>query len=229
MKKYFAIFSTILCLAVSSEGFSYQQAPVYSDQCVGQCVEPCVVVCEPSCGNFYVGAFGGANWLNMHKLHGVRMKSKVGFTGALAVGYAFGNGIRVEGEVAYRRNHVEFKAKDFVFGSENAPKAHGHIQSWSYMANFLFDFDQANFYIPHVVPYVGFGLGYARNHGHAKAHYNSYEESEKSKGHGFAYQGIAGIGYRLTDTSTVGVEYRYFACKDHLRDHSVGVSFRQAF
>lgn len=223
MKKLFAIVATILCLSVTSEGFSNQQDRCYNDQCVGQCVDPCVGQCEPSCGRFYVGLFGGANWLNMSKLHGFRLKSKTGFTGAASLGYAFDNGFRVEGEVSYRRNHL-----DFTHGYTSG-KGHGSIHSWSYMANVLYDFHQFSCYCPNVVPYIGFGLGYTQNHIDVKAHDAYSKAKAKGKSNGLAGQGIAGVGYRLTDSTTLAVEYRYFVGKKHVHDHSVGLALRQSF
>ena len=233
MKKFFAILSAMICMATVSEASSSYPIPGrYDDQCVGQCEDPCVGQCEPSCG-FYVGAFGGANWLNIRKMDGFRLKSKTGYTGALSLGYKLDNGFRFEGEVGYRRNRLHAKDRDDVFYSGYDKRNHGSRYTWSYMANFLYDFEEVSCYIPNVVPYVGFGLGYAHSHtdikGHGEYSKEYSKERNKKSGNGFAYQGIAGVGYRLTDTTTLGVEYRYFAGKNHTHDNAVGLALRQSF
>lgn len=225
MKKIFGLLSLIFCLTFTSEAYTYQ-----NNQCVGQCVDPCVDQCDSTCGQFYVGAFGGANWLSIGKIEGIRLKTKTGFTGAVSLGYKFDNGFRVEGEASYRRNHLDSKhlAKEFNLDYENV-KINGSFYSWSYMANFLYDFDQVSCYIPNVVPYLGFGIGYTQNHAHLKAHDQYSRDCAKASGKGIAYQGIAGVGYRLTDNTTLAAEYRYFNGKNNAHDHSVGLAIRQSF
>ena len=231
MKKLFAVLSSIVCLTLASEASAYQPVgQYYDDQCVGQCVDPCVGQCEPTCGRFYIGAFGGANWLHIGKIDGIRLKSKTGFTGALSLGYKFDNSFRIEGEVSYRRNRLDRKhlAREF-YQEDSHVKTHCKLDSWSYMANFLYDFDQVSCCLPNVVPYVGVGLGYTRNHADLKARYGDHKADVKISGHGICYQGIAGVGYQLTDSTTLAVEYRYFAGKNHARDHGVGLAVRQSF
>lgn len=231
MKKFCAILSAVIGLTIASA--TYANYPVYDCQCVGRCEDPCVGKCESTCGRFYVGAFGGANWLQNSSMHGFKLKSKTGFTGAASLGYKFDNGFRVEGEVGYRRNRLDAKDRyseiySSEFGSDHK-RPHGSHYTWSYMANFLYDFDEVSCYIPNVVPYVGFGLGYAQSHTHLKGHDGYAERKGKETERGFAYQGIAGVGYRLTDSTTLAVEYRYFDGKNHSRDHGVGLALRQSF
>lgn len=236
MKKLLALFSYVICLFFISttyanpyfQPYSNSQYPYTDHQCVGRCEDPCVGQCAQSHrgSHFYAGAFGGANWLNFHRFHDTKPKSKVGVAGALSLGYKFNNGFRVEGEVAYRKNHL--KASDWFSGSYEGTKLSGSTSSWSYMANFLYDFDCVSHHLHNVVPYVGVGLGYNQVHAHIKSH-GDERISAKGKGHGIAGQTIAGVGYRLTNSTTLGVEYRYFVGREHVRDHSVGLAIRQAF
>lgn len=220
MKKMFAILSLAICLSIASE--------IYANQYDGQCVDPCIGQCEPTSGRIYAGAFGGANWMNRARIDGVRLKSKVGFTGGLSLGYAFDNGFRVEGEISYRKNSLHAKHSTYnLSSSSEKDKDHGSLHSWSYMANFLYDFNDVTYYMPNVVPYLGVGFGYTRNHSHVKGH--SYHKNSHESSNGFAYQGIAGVGYRLTDSTTLAVEYRYFAGKNHAHDHGVNIALRQSF
>ena len=236
MKKLLTILSSLICSLVVSQvvaqpyGPSSQtRYPCYADRCVGRCQDSCVGQCvnrnENGGDRFYVGAFGGANWLHVKHSHDVRLKNNPGYTGAVSAGYKFNNGFRVEGEAAYRRNHVHAKNKHDNYDNT---KAKGHVSTFTYMGNVLYDFDAVSNYVPNVVPYVGVGVGYGHQHVHVKAK-NEYEHvSAKGKDSGFVAQGIAGVGYRLTDSTTLGVEYRYLMGKEPLA-HSVGVSLRQSF
>lgn len=254
MKKLLALFSLTICLfAVSNlnanpyyppNSYPNQpgQYPQYS--CVGRCDNVCMVdhPCQ-NCRNegLYVSAFGGGNWINMdHKLrsHSVngfnsKIKTDPGYAGSVAVGYKFNCGVRFEGEVGYRRNH--FKAHSH-FKDDNESKhpwdyqTSGHSNIWSGMANVLYDFDCVSYYVPNVVPYIGVGLGYAHSHGEAKSYHKDHEISKiKHTSHGIAGQAIGGIGYRLTDSTTIGLEYRYFVTRENAKDQSVGISLKQSF
>lgn len=235
MKKLFTILSSILCLMTISN----VNAQSYYEGCVGQCVDPCVGQCCETSGNFYIGGFGGANWMNRDRFHGEKLKTKVGFTGGLSLGYAFDNGFRMEGEVSYRRNRLKNNHYDdnSYYSYSGKSGSHGSLHSWSYMANFLYDFHDVSCYCPNFVPYLGVGVGYSQNHSNLKRNYcdsydcysNSRSDHHKKSSGGFAYQGIAGLGYRLTDSTTLAAEYRYFAGKNHVRDQGVCLAIRQAF
>jgi len=167
------------------------------------------------CPGAYVGGFAGANFLQ----HDAK---KVGFGGGVALGYEFENHIRLEGEFAYRRNKVLSESVDDVDVSVA-------LNTYSTMANVLYDIDLGCRF----TPYVGAGIGYAWNtvsvdasHKHGSVGFHA-----GNKG-GFAYQGIAGVAYNLTEKTSIGLEYRYFqnnnsAFKNH--NHTVAVSLRQSF
>ncbi len=230
MKKLFVILSSMICLAIGSNLHAYQNDGQYS-QCEGS-IDPCVGQCENGYGSgrFYAGAFGGANWLNIHRINGFRLKTKVGYAVAVSAGYKFDNGFRIEGEVSYRRNNLNTKeiTKNISIDSVNF-KAKCPFHSWSYMANFLYDFDRVSYYLPNIVPYVGFGVGYTQNHANFKTRVNHQHCHYKAEGKGFAYQAIAGVGYRITDSTTLALEYRYFDGKNRAADHGVGLVLRQSF
>lgn len=278
MKKLLAVLSTVTCLFVGSNVYSgtYPQlcqdrcSQQYSDRCVGQCVDPCVGQCEAP-GRFYLGAFGGANWLNLHHIKGFKSGAKGGFVGGVSLGYEFDNGFRVEGEVSYRRNHVKRGERDrysdnyfysnsfdndyfysdssdsfsdFSFsknGRYSSRKGKSfYSHSWAYMANLLYDFNSFSSFCPNFVPYIGFGLGYSQQNDRHRKHddysFNLYDSDHSHSSHrkrgrdgGFAYQGIAGLGYKLTDSTTLGVEYRYFGTQKNNHDQSIALALRQAF
>lgn len=248
MKKILTILSSVICLLLVSQVYSNQydgqygyprQSPSpYANQCVGRCDDPCVGECVNLWGGrFYAGAFGGANWLNFRRTDDIKLKMDVGYGAAVSLGYKFNNGFRLEGEVAYRRNHMKNK-EGHAYNNDSynndsynyeSFKICGNTCSWSYMANFLYDFDQVSCYWPNIVPYVGFGVGYTHINAHVKAHGGNEHIHYKGKDNGVAGQAIAGVSYRLTNETSLGVEYRYFVGRERARDHSVGLALRQSF
>ncbi|WP_068471410.1 outer membrane protein [Candidatus Protochlamydia phocaeensis] len=224
MKKILTLISSVICLFVASTASANPCYESYSNECANVCVNECAP------GHFYVGAFGGANWLNFHHFHGVKPKMKVGYTGALSAGYKFSSGVRVEGEIAYRRNELKTRSEEFsTYDSLHHVKVKGHTHSWAYMANVLYDFDQVSDCLYGITPYVGVGVGYAKIHAQIKARdgYNHVRFNGHSDG--FAYQAIAGADYRLTEKTSIGVKYTFFEGRKKAQDHSVGVALTQAF
>jgi outer membrane protein OmpA-like peptidoglycan-associated protein len=106
---------------------------------------------------FYVGAAAGANWLadtdHAWPPAGVTALGwDLGFALSGSVGYAYGNGIRVEAEFSYRDNDADTLSGP-AFGTVNAG---GRARTYGLMLNALYDF---NFGWP-IIPYVGAGIGY---------------------------------------------------------------------
>lgn len=168
---------------------------------------------------FYVGGFAGVNFLQNLEKHGVEAKFKTGFAGGIAGGYKFRNNVRVEGEFAYRRNTL----KSISFDGEN-DDLHGvkvTAETYAVMGNVYYDFDMGCGW----TPYLGAGAGWAQNRVKASSH----DVEISGKDSGFAYQGIAGVSYRICPKTDLGLEYRYFASKNDLRDHAVAFTAKRYF
>jgi outer membrane protein OmpA-like peptidoglycan-associated protein len=119
--------------------------------------------------------------------------------GAVALGLAFQNGFRAEGEIAYRYNE---------WGPEFIPDpvdtdATGHARAWSAMANLFYDFNRGG----SIEPYLGIGVGGAR----VDAAANGGAEGGDNV---VAYQAMAGVAFSITEQLDVDVGYRYFAAPD---------------
>lgn len=163
---------------------------------------------------YYVGAFGGANWLSFsnekkHYLKGTKFDT--GYHAGGSLGYRYSNGVRIEGEIAYRNNklnHPEF------------PKKGSHTTSITYMGNALYDFNLYPF-----KPYVGVGLGYIQGQTHIK----SNDGLVKGKGSGIAGQAIAGVSYEICDKTEVGIEYRYLYARKNMNEQSLGLTVKRFF
>jgi opacity protein-like surface antigen len=240
MKNFLVMFSSVISLFLASNVYSNpyngqyyaanQQQNPPCGPCVGQCQGQSGGERHQMGGRFYVGAFGGANWQNYRRIRKYDFKPRMhtGYATGLSAGYKFDNGFRVEGEVAYRRNQLK-STHVSVPDTDGKGKMTGNAHTWSYMTNVLYDFEEVSNYMPNIVPYVGAGVGYVQNRAHAKADVHGIQQKAKARDHGIAGQAIAGVGYRLTDSTTLGVEYRYLIGKAHARDHSVGLALRQAF
>jgi outer membrane protein OmpA-like peptidoglycan-associated protein len=149
---------------------------------------------------FHVGAAFGPNWTRDSDLTGGGINTSAdfdtGFAGALALGWAYGNGARAELELAHRRNDL-----DSLSGTTAGA---GDITSWSGMVNVYYDLKTGTPF----TPYFGAGIGAARASLEASPVGGSrVDESDTA----FAYQLIAGVGYRLNENASVFTDYRYFA------------------
>ena len=188
---------------------------------------PTAALAQPE--GWYMGLGAGLNLQRDADVTGSGINSTVDFdTGALGaatLGYKFG-APRLELEFSYRGNNV-----DSIDGANGS----GRTRTQALMTNLLYDFDLGGF-----TPYVGVGIGGAavkyKNVGPFGA--ASLNDSDLV----FAYQGIAGVGYQVTEQLGLFADYRYFATRDaglttsggagvdaEYAAHSVLVGLRWAF
>jgi outer membrane protein OmpA-like peptidoglycan-associated protein len=151
---------------------------------------------------WYVGLEGGANWIEDLDL--VRtfdpnppggpvtvlaqtFQVDTGWAVLATVGYGFGGHWRMELEGGYRHNDTTLATK-------------AEVEEWSGMANVLYDF--------HLTPKLDFtlGAGAGGDFANLKVGVLSFDEDEWN----FAYQGIAGLSYALTNHLDLTISYRYF-------------------
>lgn len=104
-------------------------------------------------------------------------------------GYAFGNGLRAEGELLYMQNDVEG-------GSD------GEAKTLASFANVTYDFNAQG----RIQPFVGAGLGFAR----VEFQDGAIDDEDT----GLAYQAKAGVAYRVNDRLTAEAAYRYMRVTD---------------
>jgi opacity protein-like surface antigen len=127
-----------------------------------------------------------------------------GFVGLGSLGYAFGNGFRVELEGSYRQNDL-----NGLTGTTSAASASGTIRNYGVMGNLLFDMDIG---LPWLYPYLGGGVGYGwdqLNSARLSQGGTSFGTSDTEGG--FAYQAIAGLSFPVSGVPGLSVtaEYRY--------------------
>jgi OOP family OmpA-OmpF porin len=151
---------------------------------------------------------------------------EVAFKGGLGLGavlgYRFGDGARIEAEVALRSNDLE----EVEAGGVAVP-VEGTAESLAGMVSVYYDFGHGT-----IRPYVGLGAGYAR------VEIDSDDlGADNETDDVFAYQGRAGLGFLLSENVLVTIGYGYFATLDptfdgieaEYRTHNVEAGFRVGF
>ncbi|MEN8123433.1 MAG: OmpW family outer membrane protein [Bacteroidota bacterium] len=133
------------------------------------------------------------------------IESDTGIAFGAAVGYAYGNNIRMEAELAYQKNDID---QVNVPGVGSSVTAGGDTSSYALLLNGYYDFTNNSAF----TPFISAGIGYA------KVEVNDFIVngipigSEEDKV--FAYQVGAGVGYAISETLILDLKYRYFATAD---------------
>jgi len=180
---------------------------------------------------FYVGGAGGLNWtrdaeFRVPSLPSTTFKYDQGWVGSLSAGYETAIGVRAELETNYRWGNG-------ISSTSPASAASGKVRSLGFMGNVLYDIHTGTPF----TPYLGVGAGMAQVKHETRLGATSFSESDWV----FAYQGIAGVAYNVTNNLALTADYRYFATQDpkfdvlgttvkgEYRNHSVMVGLRSSF
>jgi OOP family OmpA-OmpF porin len=127
-----------------------------------------------------------------------------GFNVGGAIGYDFGFA-RAEAEVAYHNNHLE---KATPVGAPTVLGADGTVSAISFLMNGYYDLHLDN---SPLVPYLGVGIGFANvDFDISVPGFPNLDDSKVV----FAYQVMAGTGYKINPTTTLAAGYRYFSTGD---------------
>ena len=121
-----------------------------------------------------------------------------------ALGYNFGD-LRAEGEITFRTNDTD------TFTSGGTAFTQGEVSALSFMVNGFYDFHTAN---SSLVPYLGVGMGVANIDADVTAPSISSLALVDDNATVFAYQLMAGLGYKIGSATTITIDYRYFATSD---------------
>jgi opacity protein-like surface antigen len=169
----------------------------------------------------YVGGNFGTTYLHQTKDSD---SPKVGYRLGAVYGYLFDSGVRVEADFAFRNN--EYSKKYVESNAEIASETSRSMHSWAMLANVLYDVNQLSTY--NVVPYVGFGVGYAHNVEKIKVK-SANATSEKKEDDRLAYQLIVGAKYPIADKVYAGVQYTYHVGRTHAKNHDASVHLVRNF
>jgi OOP family OmpA-OmpF porin len=208
-------------------------APLIAALLLGICLPASA---QPTPGPF-LSVSGGVNYLLNQDLSGFpggfsEVQFDIGWAAVVAGGYRFENGLRPEIEVGYRQNDVD-KLK--VRGRDLSGS--GRERTLDFMGNLIYDFDLGG----PIIPYVGFGIGGAQvdvdGLGAAGTSFNDRELA-------FAYQGIVGVSYKISEALEAFADYRYFSTAgldlkdsiptpasvdDEYRSHTIIIGLRWTF
>ena len=198
-------------------------------------VLPSAAFAQPVTG-VYIGAGAGFNWLtdsdggnlqsfidasdvNANNLGltpsgNFNASFDMGFAGVLAVGYGFGNGLRVELEGNFRYNEVDSVT---ARGFGGAASSGGRVKTYGLMVNALYDFGATDNWV--VQPYLGIGAGYAwqdYDGVNVRARQTAGSTLPQFRVDGtdgrFAYQAIVGAAMPIQSVPGLALtaEYRFF-------------------
>lgn len=133
----------------------------------------------------------------------IELDSDLGWAAGIAVGYDFGNNMRLEGELAFLKNALENTSALGVGISST-----GDIYSQTVLINGYYDFMNKS----SLIPFVGVGIGYAdvEVNDYQIAGYPIGSADDKA----FAYQVSAGITYVMTEKLKLDFKYRLFGTSD---------------
>jgi outer membrane autotransporter protein len=189
-------------------------------------------------GDWYASLYGGGMFLedannrgNSNRLD-FHSSTKTGYNARVAVGVYRAPQVRVEGEIGYRRAGLDRLSvnNDAGLGATagTAPlsgslSASGHVSAISAMLNAYYDYDTGSAWRP----YIDAGIGAARlsMHNVAASGVPVVDNFDTV----FAYQLGLGLGYEVTKSLTLAVEYRYFTTLDPTFKTANGTSFDSEF
>lgn len=182
-----------------------------------------------SAGDWYVNVAGGGNWLDDNSFLAITSSEdetttldfandpRIGFVLSAAVGMHLNNllqGLRAEGELAYRENDVDaawFSTTESLVSPSALEADSGVVQyqhnAFSIMANVWYDFQVVG-----LKPYVGGGIGWADVE--ADGVYQGKSAGQSFSESGFAWQLGGGLHLPIDEKLTLGIGYRYFSGPD---------------
>ena len=164
--------------------------------------------------DYYLGFGGGANFLQESDVDGaginVDADFDAGLAGIVSFGHRYESGFRAELEFGYRGNDLD---------SVSGVAGNGDVNAMSGMINLLFDFNPKSDFSP----YLGIGAGIGRVSADGATPFGGAAIDDDDTG--FAYQGIAGLSYKLLPSIDLFGDYRYFATQtlELTTDAGVGV------
>jgi len=185
-----------------------------------------------SMGGWYLSGSAGLSFLEEQDNHSHSGNvdfdtsgANPGFDITGALGKDLGNGFRAEGEIGYRQIELGHATVYAPGGTGiHSGYATGNSNAVSFMGNGYYDFKQLG---GPFVPYIGGGIGFAdvSMDGVGVNGVSTVNDSSVA----FAYQAMAGVGYKLTPDSTIFTGYRYFATDDPTFTDSAGDKFHSEF
>ena len=132
------------------------------------------------------------------------LEFSTGFTGGIALGYGVAYNMRVEGELVYQKNDIDRATAQGI-----SANASGDTSSLALLLNGYYDFMNSSAF----TPFISAGIGVA------KIDVNNFtlvggNQIGSEDDTVFAYQVGAGVGYAVTEKTSIDLKYRYFGTAD---------------
>lgn len=179
-------------------------------------VSPCITT-PP----FYVALFGGGTGISDMITRGQFGEGvyfeDAGYMFGIALGQIQGKNLRTEFEVSYRNINVNGLRLEGDVASQNVP-VNGDFGTLSGMANAYWEF--VDFGPEKIKPYIGGGVGFAL----ARPDLLQSDGTEaviSDNESSFAWQWMAGLNYKASDSLDAFVEYRYFVADSFRLDTQI--------
>jgi opacity protein-like surface antigen len=224
LKKSLIASSAIVALSLSSATFAAYGLPEQAQP---------APVAPVSNDAWYVGAFGGLTYtpsisgnsifiINSTTAFANRSFDNPNWDVGAHVGYRMGQ-IRLEGEYIFQRSTLN-RVSDGVTFTDTA-----RLNVHSGMFNALYDIEGLT---SSVLPYIGAGIGVASlslNDNFTNLRTGAVISNSSGSNTRFAYQVLAGVGFKVMDNVNMNVGYRYFGTTSGDNDDFVaGTGFRSA-
>ena len=134
------------------------------------------------------------------------------FFAGVGIGYEFNNWLRFDATAEYRSKQRVYAFGQYTLGGGTFLDTYeGYISSWIFLANAYVDLGTWNCF----TPFVGFGIGGARNTLHDFSDINpslaGYGLGRNPSEWHFAYALHAGVAYNVSKTFKVELAYRYLS------------------
>lgn len=171
---------------------------------------------------WYVSIQGGGSFLSDTDLKGLGLETEFdpGFSASGSAGVALRNNLRFEAEVSFAQNDID------QFSAAGVSVAGGgDVDALAFMANAFYDLDIGG---PWQV-YVGGGAGVARVSVDDLEILGVGVSLKEDDDAVFAYQAGAGMGYRISPSTTVTLDYRFFGTADPDFQDEFGDSFEAEY
>lgn len=160
----------------------------------------------------YVSAWGGVNYIYDEDTVGTAASSTInydlGYAAGVGVGISINDLISFEGELGYRRNTVDFIS--------NGNPGSGDTDVLTGMGNVIYNL--GTYLDGKIRPYFGVGAGIAN----VESHFVWPNPNQDANELVFAYQIMGGLNYKISDTTHIFLETRYFQTSDFDLDVSTG-------
>ncbi len=135
----------------------------------------------------------------------VSLESDTGVAYGIAYGYGFSNNLRIEGELAYQKNDLD---KVTLMGV--SLNASGDTSSLALLFNGYYDFANSSAFTPFISVGIGAAKVEANNFNIPGSGSPSFSEDDTV----FAYQVGLGVGYAVSEKTSIDLKYRYFGTAD---------------